>query len=57
MFKDIDVSKDLMSGYKEKEGTDVDLGVTVLTTGYWPGYTADNAVVIPTQVRFGADFG
>ena len=46
MFKDMAVSKDLLLGYKEKEeGDGVDLGVTVLTTGYWPTYTADSTII------------
>lgn len=44
MFKDIDVSKDLMVQFKhhmscQKVESPIDLTVNVLTMGYWPTYT------------------
>lgn len=41
MFKDMELSKQLMKGYKEHEaksppGHSLELSVTVLTTGFWP---------------------
>ncbi len=44
MFKDIDLSKDIMSSfrqsakYQEQLG-EIELHVNVLTAGYWPQYT------------------
>jgi len=46
MFKDIDISKDLMTGYKNtKTNHSVDLSVNILTTGYWPTYQPATVVV------------
>jgi len=43
MFKDIDLSKDLVNSFKQskeaRELKDIELNVFVLTTGYWPPYT------------------
>jgi len=44
MFKDIDLSKDIMDAFNESKYKDelkagIDLHVYVLTTGYWPPYT------------------
>lgn len=40
MFKDIDVSADIMKAYKATRGAEdpFDLNVSVLTTGNWPPY-------------------
>lgn len=55
MFKDIDLSKDIMQAFKtskeyQKLG-DIDLNVTVITTGYWPPYTPE-PVNLPKEVQY-----
>ncbi|XP_052215829.1 cullin-4A-like [Dreissena polymorpha] len=44
MFKDMELSKDIMLAFKqsmqcEKHGTGIELTVNILTMGYWPTYT------------------
>merc|ERR1711871_658746 len=47
MFKDIDLSKDAMAMFRQSAkhrdvapaGNDVEINVSVLTTGFWPQYT------------------
>jgi cullin 4 len=55
MFKDIDLSKEIMISFKKnerfKEVKDIDVNVTVITTGYWPNYDPE-PVNIPTNVNF-----
>jgi len=56
MFKDIDISRDIMTGFKNsaqvqtklKHG--IELYVNVLTTGYWPTYPPLEAN-LPTELR------
>eukprot|EP00823_Brevimastigomonas_motovehiculus_P008277 TRINITY_DN7560_c0_g1_i1.p1 TRINITY_DN7560_c0_g1~~TRINITY_DN7560_c0_g1_i1.p1 ORF type:complete len:748 (-),score=168.05 TRINITY_DN7560_c0_g1_i1:227-2470(-) len=47
MFKDIQLSKDLMTTFKEvydtEKSADMQLNVTVCTTGYWPAHAAIQA--------------
>lgn len=58
MFKDIDLSKDLMTTFKESEfykkyqsqiGETIDMNVHVLTQGYWPIYQQIE-ITLPTQL-------
>lgn len=55
MFKDMDLSKDIMSEFRQSAkhmnvlGKDIDMNVAVLTTGYWPHYPPIE-VNLPTQV-------
>lgn len=54
MFKDVDISSDLMAGFKKSESytkleNNVDLNVTVITTGYWPSYTPE-PVNLPQEI-------
>eukprot|EP00953_Heterococcus_sp_UTEX-ZZ885_P032832 17126-Heterococcus_DN1.PRE.1 len=63
MFKDIDLSRDLMANYsahlrdnrcepgffKQPRSKDVDVSVHVLTTGYWPAYPP-NDVAVPAEL-------
>ncbi|KAL0485346.1 cullin [Acrasis kona] len=46
MFKDVDISHDLMNGFKKSQAvkkmdSNMDLNVTVITTGYWPSYNPE----------------
>lgn len=64
MFKDIDLSRDLMGTYSQHlkakltdpgvfrldKSRDMDLHVQVLTTGYWPGYPSMD-VGMPQEMR------
>jgi len=55
MFKDMDLSKDIMSEFRQSTkhggtlGKDIDMTVSVLTTGYWPHYPPVE-VNLPTQL-------
>jgi len=54
MFKDVDVSHDLMTGFKKsqlnkKNIEGMDLNVTVITTGYWPSYNPE-PVILPHDI-------
>lgn len=57
MLKDIDLSKDIMSqfqqskDYEKLKGNEVELNVTVITSGHWPPYTP-TPVVLPPTVSF-----
>lgn len=56
MFKDIDISKDVMSSFKQSPfysqlaGGGLDLYVHVLTAGYWPAYPQIE-VTLPKQMN------
>ena len=58
MFKDIDLSRDIMNSFRQSRDSrdgrmgDVDLNVFVLTTGYWPTYQPCNAH-LPLEVSLG----
>jgi len=55
MFKDMDLSKDIMNEFRLSNkhanalGKDIDMNVSVLTTGYWPHYPPLD-VNLPTQL-------
>jgi len=54
MFKDVDLSRDVMTSFKESSQfasipTDVELSVHVLTQGYWPTYPPVE-VTLPSEV-------
>ncbi|RUS21786.1 hypothetical protein BC937DRAFT_91460 [Endogone sp. FLAS-F59071] len=53
MFKDIDLSRDIMTSFRNSKAHDqlhdIELYVNVLTQGYWPTYTPVE-VVLPTQM-------
>eukprot|EP00741_Cyanophora_paradoxa_P010023 tig00000157_g9709.t1 len=54
MFKDIDLSKDIMGTFRQSSRHaellgDIELHVSVLTTGSWPPYTADK-VNLPQEL-------
>ena len=57
MFKDIDLSRDIMSSFRQSKESrdqrmgDVDLNVFVLTTGYWPTYPSCE-IQMPVEVVF-----
>ncbi len=56
MFKDIDVSRDIMASFKENPKyssllKNMDLYVNVLTTGIWPTYAPMN-VTLPEEVGY-----
>eukprot|EP01134_Creolimax_fragrantissima_P005367 CFRG5367T1 len=52
MFKDIDISKDIMYSYnKRKNKTNVDLDVTILTEGQWPTYPNSEGIIIPKELQ------
>ncbi len=55
MFRDIDLSRELVSCFKEtkqarEEITGFELGVSVITASLWPTYTV-SAVNIPQEVK------
>ena len=59
MFKDMEVSKDLMSSFKQtcryiQEFASIDLNVTVLTDGYWPSYP-NSPLTIPQELSDAQD--
>ena len=57
MFKDMDISDDVITAYKEREipadskggKSDIDLNVKVLTNGFWPTYPSIN-VTLPAEM-------
>jgi len=57
MFKDMDLSEDVIQAYKEQESEgsesapkEVDLNVKVLTNGFWPPYPSIN-IELPPEVK------
>uniref|UniRef100_A0A4W6D7V6 Cullin 4A n=1 Tax=Lates calcarifer TaxID=8187 RepID=A0A4W6D7V6_LATCA len=56
MFKDMELSKDIMIQFKQymqnqSEPSNIELTVNILTMGYWPSYTPME-VHLPPEVRF-----
>jgi cullin-4 len=61
MFKDIDLSKDVMNMYQSYSvgnrallsdgNSSVDMEVQVLTTGYWPMYPQSASIILPTSLK------
>jgi len=58
MFKDIDLSKEIMNSFKKSDQfkeiskqENIDINVTVITTGYWPNYDTET-VNLPKNVCF-----
>jgi len=62
MFKDMDLSKDVMGSYKvyldgnvsgssTAKITNLDVDVQVLTTGYWPVYPKYNGLLLPSSLE------
>jgi cullin-4 len=55
MFKDIDLSRDIMASFRQSAkhmtqlGKEIDMNVFVLTTGYWPAY-APVDIKLPQQL-------
>ncbi|XP_065681125.1 cullin-4A isoform X1 [Hydra vulgaris] len=54
MFKDMELSKDIMSSYKQmvqlqNTSSGIDLNVNILTMGYWPTYTPID-VLLPNEM-------
>lgn len=58
MFKDIELSKDIMQSFKQHQrsvqgGDAIDMTVNILTMGHWPTYDAVNLTLpdeVPTYV-------
>lgn len=49
MFKDLDVSNDLISSYKTELSASIDVKVNILTKIYWPTYL-DTTSTLPTEL-------
>ncbi|EFN51797.1 hypothetical protein CHLNCDRAFT_32941 [Chlorella variabilis] len=60
MLKDIEISSDIMSGFKHyiaaKPGSIVDMNVLVLTSGFWPSYRAFDCLLPTELVRAQKEF-
>jgi cullin-4 len=59
MFKDVDISSDLMASFKKSDAykkmqNGIDLNVTVITTGYWPSYNPE-PVNLPQEIAQAQD--
>merc|ERR1711907_552121 len=59
MFKDIDISRDIMAGFRNSAQTQtklkahgIELNVNVLTTGYWPTYPPVDVNLPPELGRY-----
>ena len=55
MFVDMDVSRDVMAGFRAAAAGDalpagLDVSVSVLTAGYWPTYDAGGDVKLPPDL-------
>ncbi|OZJ04946.1 hypothetical protein BZG36_01755 [Bifiguratus adelaidae] len=60
MFKDIDVSRDIMTSFKASKGheeiQDLELYVNVLTQGYWPTYPPTEVALPVKMARYQETF-
>lgn len=58
MFVDMDVSRDVMAGFRATAGAALppalDVSVSVLTAGYWPTYDAGGDVTLPPDLATAA---